>query len=304
VPDGSDAATRPLTTVIVCSRNRPDLLCDSVQSVLDGSEAPTELIVIDQSDDANTRLQELARSGMRSDLRYHWTPSRGLSAALNIGIRAARCPALLFTHDDVWVDGDWHRSMVDAMMADDRGSVLTGRVLPEVLNDTGGRFVPSTKTDTAPHSYAGRIWDDVLYPLNMAMRREMFDIVGPFDERLGPGTPYPAAEDNDYGYRVLDAGYRIEYIPSAVVQHRAWRDDPVSLRWDYALGQGGFFAKHVAALDWYMVCRAGRELARYSARAVTCAVRGDSRARGYAVSAIGLVAGMTRWTFIDRLGAR
>jgi GT2 family glycosyltransferase len=285
----------------VCSRNRPEFLRDSVQSILEGLEVPAELIVVDQSDRANLALEALSHGETRAHVRYTWTTTRGLSTALNHGIRSARHDVLLFTHDDVFVDREWYQALVDALLSAPAATVVTGRVLPAPAPDGGGRFVPSTKVETTPHSFTGRIWDDVLYPLNMAMHRQTFERVGPFDERLGPGTPYPAAEDNDYGYRLLEAGGRIQYVPAAVVHHRAWRDDLISLRWAYGLGQGGFYAKHFRVDDLYIARRAVRELRRYGALTARCALRGDSRARGYAVSAAALMMGMTRWAFTYRL---
>lgn len=299
--DGAHPGPRPKTSLIICSCDRPQLLVESIQSVLAGSELPAELVVVDQSPRSNPQLECLVRA--RPDVRHIRTSTRGLSIALNIGIRAARFDVLLFTHDDVAVDPEWHRSIVDALMAASLSTVVTGRVLPEASERPRGWFVPSTNTEPAPRSFSGRIWNDVLYPMNMAMHRRTFERVGPFDERLGPGTPYPAAEDNDYGYRILEAGCRIEYVPAAMVYHRAHRRDIVSLRWAYALGQGGFYAKHLRARDWYMARRVGRELGRYVALAIGHTLRLDSRARWYAASTLGLLVGLTRWTLAYRMRA-
>jgi GT2 family glycosyltransferase len=293
--------TRPNTSLIICSRNRPQLLCQTVQSVLAGSEVPTEFVIVDQSESTNGELEQLAAAEAGTDIRYLRSATRGLSSALNAGIRAARYERLLFTHDDVSVDPHWHQIIVDALLGAREPIVVTGQVLPESVGREGGWFVPSTKIDPTPRTFSGRIWSDPLYPLNMAMDRRTFEIVGPFDERLGPGTPFPAAEDNDYGYRVLEAGCRIEYVPAAVVVHRAWRNDVVSLRWAYALGQGGFYAKHLRARDWYIARRAGRELRRYVTLATQHALHRDVRARWYAASSVGLLVGLARWTLAHRM---
>jgi hypothetical protein len=51
-----------------------------------------------------------------------------------------------------------------------------------------------------------RVDRDPLITLNMGMHQEVVALAGGFDERLGPGTPYPAGEDNDFGFRALEAG--------------------------------------------------------------------------------------------------
>jgi GT2 family glycosyltransferase len=54
-------------------------------------------------------------------------------------------------------------------------------------------------------------------------RRRCVDAVGPFDERLGPGTglPYGSGEDTDYVLRAAEAGFGVFRAPSAVVRHPA-----------------------------------------------------------------------------------
>jgi cobaltochelatase CobN len=101
----------------------------------------------------------------------------------------------------------------------------------------------------------------------MAIRRETLREVGGWDERLGAGTSFPAAEDNDLGFRLLEAGYRIAYHPEAVAWHRAWRAerDYLPLRWAYGRGQGAYYAKHAALSDAYMVRRFGADLGRLAA---------------------------------------
>jgi GT2 family glycosyltransferase len=91
----------------------------------------------------------------------------------------------------------------------------------------------------------------------MATYRSAFDQVGGFDSRLGPGTRYPAAEDNDFAFRLLEAGFSIAYEPRAIVYHRAWRSQEESLRlsWNYGCGQGAFYAKYFSFKDPYTVRR-------------------------------------------------
>lgn len=57
---------------------------------------------------------------------------------------------------------------------------------------------------------------------NMAMRRELFQKVGLFDERLGPGRS-GMSEDVEFAQRILKSGGCIGYEPNAAVYHEvAW----------------------------------------------------------------------------------
>jgi GT2 family glycosyltransferase len=62
----------------------------------------------------------------------------------------------------------------------------------------------------------------------MAFRRDAFERVGLFDERLGAGAS-GCSEDSELWYRLLAEGHRCRYWPSAVVLHHH-RADWESLR--------------------------------------------------------------------------
>ena len=73
-----------------------------------------------------------------------------------------------------------------------------------------GGFAPARIDEDLPNIFEGRIWNDTLFSGNMACARTVSEHLGPFDQRLGVGGPY-YTEDNDYGFRALEAGYRIRY---------------------------------------------------------------------------------------------
>jgi GT2 family glycosyltransferase len=286
-------------SVIVPSRNRPRLLADCVRSILAGDERPREIVVVDQSVDQNREVGGLgAIDGC--EVRYHHVSSAGTSAARNEGIAIAREDLLVFTDDDMLVDRTWLGSFVAACREDvSSGILLTGRIL-----ETGrveGTFAPSLEEDPNPRTYAGRLWRDILSSNNMVVSRPVFERIGTFDTRLGPGTPYHSAEDNDLCFRALEARYLIRYIPEAVAYHRAWRPtrDYRLLQWAYGVGEGAYLAKHVHLRDRHMARRLGKEVLAQVRVALTAEER-DAR-RADAVLGLGLVYGSARWTIAERL---
>lgn len=290
----------PAASLIVCSRNRPEMLAETVASILQGNDIPSELIIIDQSNIPHPDLSTLA-SDRACEIRYLWTRSVGLSRANNAGISAARHNILAFTHDDVLVTPAWFGSIVRALLDAGKYGVVTGRVLPTEAATPGG-FALSTKISMAPAVYQGRIGEDVLYPMNMAMYRSAIDEVGGFDTRLGPGTPFPAAEDNDLGFRLLEAGYRISYVPGAVLYHLAWRseNDCLALRWSYARGQGAYYAKFLSLRDRYMMWRMITSIRNKAFGFALQAPRYPRRAYGEAVYLLGLLSGAAQWLLTQR----
>lgn len=298
--DEPESGPLPPTTLIIPSRNRGPLLFETVQSVLDGDEVPTEIVIVDQSDEPNAQLEAL-RTERDCELRYRWDNSTGLSRANNVGIAAAQSEIIAFTHDDVSVTPTWFGTLVRSLLHAGEKAVVTGRVLPERVSTSGG-FVPSTRVDEERVVYDRRTPAGVLYPMNMAMWRSAAEDVGVFDERLGPGTRFPAAEDNDFSYRLLEADYWIVYDPAPALYHRAWRSDRdyLPLRWSYGRGQGGFYGKHIGLADRYVLRSLVEEVLFRTRRLFRFLLQNRRRAVGEVVYLSGLLSGTAEWLLTQR----
>ena len=280
-------------SVVIASRNRRELLADTVTSVGAGSVLPSEIIVMDQSDDHSPAPAWHVPPPVR--VRHVRIPARGVSAGRNAGARVAQSPLLAFLDDDMSADPQWLASLTRVLVSEGPAVAVTGRVTAGEPERTGA-FVPATADRLRPITYAGRLPIDVLAGGNMGIYRNTFLRSGGFDERLGPGTTFPAAEDNDLGFRLLGAGFRIVFVPEAVLVHRAWRqpEDYMALRFAYGLGKGGFYIKHTHLTDLYMARRLARDLARRGVRTVRSA-RHPRQALGEMAYAAGVVTGACEW---------
>jgi GT2 family glycosyltransferase len=248
------------SSLIICSRNRPKLLLETVESILRGQDVPTEMLIIDQSAESHAALSVM-KTRRPCEIRYIYSGTVGVGAGRNLGIASSRNPILIFIDDDMFVEPNWFGNLVQAIMQAGPRSVVTGQVLAGEAEIQGGR-APSITNENQPTIYRGRIGRDVLYTGNMGAYRSVFEEVGVFDERLGPGTMFPAAEDNDLCFRMLERGYCICYVPDAVVHHRAWRSKRESLwlEWRYGVGRGAYYAKHMNPRDLYMLFRMIRDV--------------------------------------------
>jgi len=279
--------------IVIASRNRPGLLGDTVTSIGSGDALPSEIVIVDQSDAGTPSPAWHVPNPVV--LQHVRTATRGVSAGRNLGARAARTALIAFIDDDMRVEPQWLSALTKALTAAGPSAAVTGRV-----TDGGpegeGTFVSATVNGASPVSYAGRINIDVLAGGNMAVYRDAFLRLGGFDERLGPGTRFPAAEDNDLGFRMLAAGLRIVYVPEAVLVHRAWRrtSSYVPLRFAYGHGKGGFYIKHLHLSDLHMARRLAWDLGRRAVRTVRSAAH-PRRALGEMAYAAGVVTGACEW---------
>src|SRR5882724_2062331 len=93
---------QPKVSVIIPTYNRAHYLGTAVNSVLSQTFSDFELIVVDDgSTDDTMRLVERFHD---SRLRYIYQQHRGISAAMNAGIRAARGGYIArLDSDDIWL---------------------------------------------------------------------------------------------------------------------------------------------------------------------------------------------------------
>ena len=103
----------------------------------------------------------------------------------------------------------------------------------EVFELRGGfpqEFARRVYGSRAPEGWQRRHWPllagSLVSGCNLALRVQPLRGLGGFDDALGPGTPATAGEDHDVVHRMLVAGHRLAYEPSALVRHRHRRDLP------------------------------------------------------------------------------
>ena len=288
-------STVPPASLLICSRNRPQLLWETIESILAGDEIPDEMIIIDQSDAPDPFLSTFQPERICT-FRYLWSEQKGVSLGRNMAAAAATHPILVFTDDDMWATPDWFGLMARAVKVSAPRTAITGRVLASAEDGDDG-FAPSTREDEQIVHYEGRINRDVLFTNNMALRRADFDAVGGFDVRLGPGTPFPAAEDNDFAFRWLEAHGRIIYDPRPTLYHRAWRSEKefIWLHWNYGYGQGAFYGKHLSLRDRFILKRFIRDVWAYLFRFPLRFWRDRRQAYQDFLFATGILYGALQW---------
>lgn len=286
--------SRRRLTVLVPTRGRPDLASACVRSILAQDHPSFELVLSDQSEDEATRE---ATSFADGDPRFRpvRASGRGRSRALNAGLHHVRGEWVVMTDDDCEPAPGWLHDLDREFEAAGPRAAVVGRVLPGPV-EAGRALPPATIEDPEPRDYRGRVDRDLVYP-NFAVPRSAFDEIGRFDVRLGVGTSIPGGEDNDFGYRLLRAGWTILYRPRPTVFHRAWRThrERSALKHAYGIGQGGFYVKHLARADGFVAWRLLRDALRTSRAAGGAAVRRRfHESRGHLAYLSGLLVGSAR----------
>jgi len=217
-------------TVIICPYNR----CQSLRNTLTDLAAQSlpdsvewEVLVLDNNSTDQTRevAQEFCHR-CPGRFRYIFEPRQGKSYALNTGIREARGTILAFTDDDVWLDPSWLQNLT-ASLQDEAWAGAGGRTLAE-RGFSPPRWLSLERRDALAPLAIGDMGSEVCelkeapFGNNMAFRKAVLETYGGFRTDLGPlpGSSQPQkSEDSELGTRLLMAGMRLRYEPSAVVYH-------------------------------------------------------------------------------------
>ena len=225
----------PSVTVVIATRDRPKMLSDTLGAVRAALRIGDRIVVVDSAS-RSSDVRAIAEPGGATVLRCD---RPGACLARNRGLREATTEIVAFTDDDCLPKSDWLHQLSAAFGRSPAPDFVTGRVLPIDIPPGRGQILLSVAVDGEPRTIMpGSDPSNMGHGANMAWRREVLAGIGGFDESLGPGAPFRAAEDHDVFWRALQEGFSGAFEPSAVVMHRQWRSRRQQLATSYAYGVG------------------------------------------------------------------
>jgi glycosyltransferase involved in cell wall biosynthesis len=256
-------------TVILCTYNRCQELAKALRSIALSvlpDSVEWEVLVVDNNSNDGTRalVEQFCR---RIPLRFHYVfePRPGKSFALNTGIAEAKGDVVAFMDDDATVETAWLWNLTKAL-GDAEWAGTGGRIILQWPPS-----VPSWLAKEGPyarHCFPGFDQGDEAkllagppFGVNMAFRKTMFGKYGGFRTDLGPSANRdipPHSEDTEFGRRLIAAGERLRYEPSAIVYHPVTPeriDKKYFLRWRFDLGRANFRILGVRrGTRWFIGC--------------------------------------------------
>ncbi|MEA2695285.1 MAG: hypothetical protein QOJ16_4672, partial [Acidobacteriota bacterium] len=198
----------------------PDLdspLVDRTLAALAGQGAPgpgIEVLVVGR--DAPGKVPRDAGDGA---VRFIETAERlNPAAARNRAVAAARGSRFLFVDADCRPAPGWVAALAAAL---DRSPVAGGAVTFPRFRRGGNRWALADNIasfhELLPDRPAEADSRLPLGSLNLGVRRDAWEKVGPFDEEL------PTSEDHDWVLRARRLGLATAFVPAALVEHAAVR---------------------------------------------------------------------------------
>ncbi|WP_264569093.1 glycosyltransferase family 2 protein [Rhodoferax antarcticus] len=260
--------TAPQISLVVCTRNRASALpaCLAALNRME-SEVAYEIVIVDNGSTDHTAdvIAEFASTAQARVVVVH-EGKKGVSHAKNAGIQMAQGKIIAFTDDDCYPAPDYLNAIAECF-SDQSIAYMGGKVLLFDPSDLPITIQPLNHEVALP---AGcYLSPGLIHGANFAFRRRVFDLVGGFDTKLGPGTPL-VSEDIDMLQRASIAGFSGAYTPFAVVFHhhrRRTKQDEKDVLRSYALGRGAYFLKGLSRREsrriffWPVLKRVGGHIA-------------------------------------------
>jgi len=229
----------PRVSVIIPAYNAAVYLPYAIDSVIAQRYPDWEIIIVDDgSTDRTCAVVDSYLPILRDKLQYIYQENRGLPAARNTGIRAARGEFMaLLDADDVWLPQRLERG-VPVLDADPSIGLVHARV---ARIDTQGSVTGQLKVE--PQYLSGRIAGNIytrrahIVCPTVMFRKNCLERAGWFDERM------QATEDRDLWFRIA-LHYQVAYIDEVLAYYRISPSSMTSNLDRLLHGQLYFVAKH------------------------------------------------------------
>jgi glycosyltransferase involved in cell wall biosynthesis len=213
-----------MISVIIPVYNGGRTLPACLQALQRQTRLPDEIIVVDDGSTDDT-----APVAATFGVRVLSQSNAGPAAARNRGAQAAEGDILLFTDADCTPATDWVERVAapfaDPTVAGTKGEYRTRQ------RGLVARFVQQEYQDRYDRM-VGQLSIDFVDTYSAGYRRDLFLAAGGFDTLF----PTASVEDQEFSFRLAERGYRLVYVPGAIVYHQHDRTLGEYVRRKYWIG--------------------------------------------------------------------
>lgn len=256
-------------SVVIPTRNRPRLLGEALECLLERTGPHVEVVVVDDGSDLDLTPVVAGAEAGRRRVKLVRQAHAGASAARNRGTSEASGDVLAFVDDDVLVSETWAESVLRGL--EQLGTeALTGpvglrldRPAPRWLTPELRAYLSEQQIDGAARTLPAGF---VPHGANCILTRQALEACGGWGtgfrhERARSAVPVVANEEVDLFDRFADHGLRVGWWPQASVEHQVGADrvDPAYLA-ERAYTQGVGDSHRHAEGRWRQVVRGARVL--------------------------------------------
>lgn len=196
-------------TIVVPAYNAQATIEECVKALQKQTYPGTQMIVVDDgsTDSTGSTVQNF------SAIRYVYQSNAGPAAARNQGAGYAYTDYIIFTDADCSPSAEWVEKAMTHFKEKEDVAVVSGSYGIANHDVLLARCV--WKEIRYRHENLMNEYPRAFGSYNFAIRREIFEKVGGFDESYR----HASGEDNDLSYKIIKAGYKIYFDKNNTVDH-------------------------------------------------------------------------------------
>jgi GT2 family glycosyltransferase len=217
----------PKISVIIVNYNGKNVIIDCLRSLEEQTWKDFEIIVVDNSssDDSVKDIRDFSEQSILSDRIKLILLGRnsGFTGGNIVGWEHAQAEYIALLNNDAEADKGWLENLVYAMEKHPDVGICASKIIAfktNIIDSAGDGYSTLLKGFkrgegegsegfTTPEHVFGACAGAVLY------RRRMLEEIGFFDDDF-----FLIHEDTDLNFRAQRAGWKVLYVPSAVVYHK------------------------------------------------------------------------------------
>lgn len=219
-----------LVSIIIPTKNQPQLIKTCVQSILENTQSnPIEILIVDNGSDDHETLAYYQSLQSLSKIRVlAFNETFNYSRAINLGASHAKGQFILTLNNDIEIrQVDWFKCLFEAFIEPAIGIVGAMLLYPNTTIQHAGVVLDPNRlishvfchqhgTPSTPHGATH--WQRNYLAVTGAcqlFRKQLFDQLGGYDENFGL-----TFSDVDFCLRAIQQGYRVVFEPSVELIHR------------------------------------------------------------------------------------
>ncbi len=232
-----------MVSVVIPVRNGQETIREAVESALNQTKRPTEIIIInDGSTDETMSVVEKLMAEHPGIVNVLSSSERGTAAARNLGVEFAKGELIAFLDaDDSWAPRKLERQMSNLLVSERLISLTSAKYFTNSADNMGNSRNYRSSLDLVFDIYHDREMPSVLS--SWLMSKKTFEFIGPFDTR------YTYAQDYEFLFRALKKGVDVSLISEQLTNYRINSNGVTTLHHK----QQKLFALHVKVSGKYQI---------------------------------------------------
>jgi GT2 family glycosyltransferase len=213
--------TAPEVSVVIVTWNGRQHLDACLDAVAAQHGVTAEIILVDNGSTDGTVAHVARRHPAVRVVAL--AENRGFAGGNNAGVVEARAPIVAFLNNDTVAEPGWLQALLGGLDQPGGFALATSRIVymhdPQTIDSAGdgllragGAFKRLHGMRSAEASEPSEVFG--VCGAACLMPRAVFDELGGFDEDF-----FASHEDVDLSYRARLRGYRVRYVPDAIVRH-------------------------------------------------------------------------------------